>query len=80
MYLTFSALFLSSGIGGGGEGGGFYLIALELGGPQMELAYRLVTISQGPKISRIPGPNPLPLPLVMDMHASRTLCTGLYKS
>ncbi len=26
------------------------------------------------------GPNPLPLPLVMDMHASNTLCTGLHKS
>jgi hypothetical protein len=37
-------------------------------------------ISQGPKNWRIPGPNPLPLPLVMDMHASKTLCTGLYKS
>jgi hypothetical protein len=24
-------------------------------------------------------PNPLPLALVMDMHASKTLCTGLYK-
>ncbi len=23
---------------------------------------------------------PLPLPHVMDMHASKTLCTGLYKS
>ncbi len=34
----------------------------------------------GPKNSQIPGPNPLPLALVMDMHASKTLCTGLYKS
>ncbi len=41
--------------------------------------YRLDAISQGPKNSGIP-PNPLPLPLVMDMHASKTLCTGLYKS
>jgi hypothetical protein len=32
------------------------------------------------KNSGIPGPNPLPLPHVMDMHASKTLCTGLYKS
>ncbi len=48
--------------------------------PKMALAYRLVAISQGPKNSRIPGPNPLPLPLVIDMHASKTLCTGLYKS
>jgi hypothetical protein len=46
----------------------------------MELTYWLVTISQGPKNSRIPGPNPLPLPLIMDMHTSKTLCTGLYKS
>ncbi len=49
-------------------------------GPQMALAYQLDAISQGPKNSRIPGPNFLPLPLVMDMHASKTLCTGLYKS
>ncbi len=33
----------------------------------------------GPKKSRIPGPNLLPLPLLMDMHASKTLSTGLYK-
>jgi hypothetical protein len=32
----------------------------------------------GPKNSRFPGPSPLPLALVMDMHASKTLCTGLY--
>ncbi len=42
--------------------------------------YRLGAISQGPKNSRIPGPDPLPFPLVMDMHATKTLCTGLYKS
>jgi hypothetical protein len=36
--------------------------------PQMALAYRLDAISQGPKIFRIPGPNPLPLALVMDAH------------
>jgi hypothetical protein len=46
----------------------------------MALAYRLDAISQGPKNSRIPGSNPLPLAQVMDMHASKTLCTGLYKS
>ncbi len=47
----------------------------------MALTYRLDAISQGPKNFRIPGPNPLPLPLVMDMmHASKTLCMGLYKS
>ncbi len=48
--------------------------------PQMALAYRLDAISQGLKNSRIPGPNPLPLALVTDMHASKTLCTGLYKT
>jgi hypothetical protein len=48
--------------------------------PQMTLAYRLDAISQGPKNSRIPGPNPLPVHLVIDMHASKTLCTVLYKS
>ncbi len=32
----------------------------------MALAYRLDAISQGPKKSRFPGPNPLPLALVMD--------------
>jgi hypothetical protein len=36
---------------------------MEFFGPQM---------AQGPKNSRIPGPNPLPLALVMDMHASKT--------
>ncbi len=48
----------------------------EFFGPQMELAYRLVLISQGPKNSGIPGPNPLPHPHVMYTHASKTLCTG----
>jgi hypothetical protein len=46
----------------------------------MELAYRLVPISQGLNNTRIPGPNPLALTHVMDMHASKTLCMGLYKS
>jgi hypothetical protein len=48
--------------------------------PQMALACWLDAISKGLKKSRFPGPNPLPLALVMDMHASKTLCTGLYKS
>ncbi len=46
----------------------------------MALSYWLDGISQGPKNSQFPGPNPLPLALVMDMHASKTLCTGVYKS
>ncbi len=54
--------------------------AYPLLGLKMALAYQLDAISQGPKSSQIPGPNPLPLALVMDMHASTTLCTGLYKS
>ncbi len=58
----------------------FLQFEFEFFGPQMALAYQLDAISQGPKNSRIPGPNPLPLALVIDMHASKTLCTGLYKS
>jgi hypothetical protein len=52
----------------------------EFVGTQMALAYPLDAISQGPKNSPFPVPNPLPLALVMDMHASKTLCIGLYKS
>ncbi len=44
--------------------------------PHMAHAYRLDAISQGPKNSGIPGPNPLPLALVMDMHASKTYARG----
>jgi len=47
-----------------------------LKGSQMAIAYRLdviSVISQGPKNSRFPGPNPLPLGLVMDLHASKSL-------
>jgi hypothetical protein len=42
---------------------------LEIFGPQMALAYRLDVISQGPKNSQLPGPNPLPLAL-MNGYAS----------
>jgi hypothetical protein len=75
MYLTLSLMSnkFCKGGGGGRERPEFF-------GPQMALAYRLDAISEGPKNSRIPGPNPLPLALVMDMHASKALCTGLYKS
>jgi hypothetical protein len=47
---------------------------------QITLPYRLDAISQGSKNSRFPGLNPLPLALVIDLHASKTLHTGLYKS
>jgi hypothetical protein len=40
----------------------------------MALASWLDAISQGP--NRFPGPSPLPLALVMDLHASKTLCMG----
>ncbi len=49
---------------------------LEFFEPQMGLAYRLAAISQGPKSSLFPGPNPLPLALVMKLHTSKTLLTG----
>jgi hypothetical protein len=45
---------------------------------QIALSYRLDAISQSPKNSRFPGPNPLPLALVMDLHASKALRTGPY--
>jgi hypothetical protein len=51
---------------------------LEFFGPQMALAYRLDVISAQKTLD--PGANPLPLAFVMDMHTSKTLCTGLYKS
>ncbi len=41
---------------------------------------RQASVIWGPKNSRFPGPNPLPLAQVRDMHKSKTLCTGLYKS
>jgi hypothetical protein len=44
----------------------------------MALAYRIDTISQGPKNFQFPGPNPLPLTLEMD--ALKALRTGPYKS
>jgi hypothetical protein len=40
----------------------------EFFGSKMTLAYRLNAISQGPKNSRFPGPNPVPLALIMDLH------------
>jgi hypothetical protein len=47
-------------------------------GPQIALDYLLDVISQGPENSQFPGPNPLPLAFVMNMHASKTFCRGLY--
>jgi hypothetical protein len=46
-----------------------FAIDYEFFGPQMALAYQLDAISQGPKNSQFPGPNPLPFALIMDMHA-----------
>ena len=63
----------------GQVGGGWALEFLSFG-PQIAFTFRLDAISQGPNNSRIPGPNPLPLALVMDLHASKTLRTGSYKS
>jgi hypothetical protein len=52
-----------------GQVGGGWPGILEFFGPQMALAYRVDAISQGPKNSRIPRPNPLPpFALIMDMH------------
>ena len=64
----------------GEVGGGWALEFPSFLGPQRELAYPLVPISQGPKNSGIPGPNTFQLPHIMYIHASKTLCTGVYKS
>jgi hypothetical protein len=42
--------------------------------------HRLEAFLQAQKNSLIPVPNPLPLAFVMDIHGSKKLCTGLYKS
>jgi hypothetical protein len=42
---------------------------LDFFGPQMALALRLDVISQSPKKSQFPGPNPFPLGLIMDLTA-----------
>jgi hypothetical protein len=56
------------------------LVGLKFFEPQNAFAYRLDATFQGLKNSQFPGPNPLSLALVMDMHASITLCTVLYES
>jgi hypothetical protein len=47
-------------------------------GPKWQSSIARCHFTGPKKLQKIPGPNPLPLPLVMDMHASKTLCTGLY--
>ncbi len=49
---------------------------LEFFGPQIALAFRLYAISQGPKNSRFPGPNPLPLALVKDVARIKSITHG----
>jgi hypothetical protein len=48
----------------------------------MALAYRLDAISQVPKKSRFPGPNPLPLAIVKDAARIKSITHGAvtYKS
>jgi hypothetical protein len=41
--------------------------------------YQLDAISQGPKNSPFPGPNPLPLAHIMYLPASKTLRRGPYR-
>ncbi len=72
-YVTYNFRFISNK---SWEGGAFTYRPIV----RRALAYRLDAISQGPKNSGIPGPKPLQLPHVMYIHASKTLCTGVYKS
>jgi hypothetical protein len=65
----------SEGVEGWGGGGGGWGRASFLG-PQIALAYRLAAISQGPKNSRFPGPNPLPLAQVMDAAHIKSIMYG----
>jgi hypothetical protein len=62
-----------------GQGGGGWALEFNMGPVKWHGADRRVPFG-AQKNSRFPGPNPLPLAQVMDMHASKTLCTGLYKS
>jgi hypothetical protein len=52
------------------------LLLVDFFGPQMALAYRLDAMSQGPKNSRFPGPNPLPLALVTDAGRIKSITHG----
>ncbi len=63
----------------GQVGGGWALEFSSFLGPKWRWPIGSMPFHRAPK-TRIPGPNPLPLALVMDMHASKTLCTEPYKS
>jgi hypothetical protein len=65
----------------GGQVGGGWALEIEsfLGHVKWQRADRRVSL-WALAYSRFPGPNPLPLAQVMDMNASKTLFTGLYKS
>ncbi len=63
----------------GQVGGGWALEISRFFEPCMELAYLLDASLQGWKNSRFPGSHPLPPALVMDLHASKTLCMGPYE-
>jgi hypothetical protein len=64
-----------------GEVGGGWAMEFEsfLGPVKWHRADRQVPFG-AQKTREFQGPTPLPLPQVMNMHASKTLCTGLYKS
>ncbi len=52
------------------------MILMRVFGPQMALAYQLDAISQGPKNSRFPGPNPLPFALAKDAARIKSIKHG----
>ncbi len=66
-------------IGARSQRGAVRCVALEFFGPQMALAYRLDAISQGPKNSQFPGPNPLPLALVNGYARIKNIMHGAVK-
>ncbi len=64
----------------GQVGGGWILEILSFLGPKWHPPIGSMPFHGTQKTLNFQGPAPLPLAHVMDMHASKTLGTGLYKS
>ncbi len=62
----------------GEVGGGWALEFLSFFGPKWHSPISTMPIHRAQKTQEFQG-SPLPLPLVTDMHASKTLCTGMNK-
>jgi hypothetical protein len=76
MHLCIMLLMRAASITWGAIGRGLGPGNLDFFGPQMAFAYWLDAISQGPKKSRFPGPNPLPLALIRDAARIKSITHG----